>query len=99
MVGNEIIKNKTKEAILAMVGEEVLTTEQLIEKLFKSNVMSEKHCKTALIRKRFYELIKNNPEMKHVEARFICEEEFGAKETFVKDCIYYYRKVDFSQGF
>lgn len=96
---NKGVQRLTKQAILEIVGEEVLTTEQLIDKLFQSNVMSEKNCKIALIRRRFYELLSTNPKMNQTEARFICEDEFDAPETFVKNAIYRWRKVDFTDGF
>lgn len=93
------IKNATTETIRDLLGGEVITTEELIQRLFKANVISERHCKIALVRRRYYQLTKDNPSMKYVEAKFICEEEFGVSPTFVDKAIYRYRKVDFEDAF
>ena len=92
------IKEDTKTAVLSLVGGTVKNYEELMDYLFKANIVDERLCKIALIRKRYYELCQENKDMKYVEAKFICETEFNVSATFVDKAIYRYRKVDFGNG-
>lgn len=90
------IKKETKAVVMDLT--KGLTTDQLLEYLFKSRIVDERLCKIALIRRRYYQLFREDKNITGVEAKFICEEEFGVSQKFVEHAIYRYRRVDFETG-
>jgi len=59
---------------------------------FLKKLLDKRKCRIGLIKKLYDESLKEG--LAPVDARFECEEEFKASESFVKNCIYRYRNVE-----
>lgn len=91
MQNEEIIKGTSKIIIEKHKGD--FSIFELVSYLFESGIADVKRCRIALIRRRFYQLLQNNSQMKIGTAKDIISEEFEISVSSVDKAIYYFKDI------
>lgn len=86
------LKEATSEAIQEKLGN--VDTGELIAFLFDRNLIDIKRCQYALIKKHYWKLLRENQDLKSIDAKQITAVEFSVSISQVEKALYYYTKVE-----
>lgn len=88
--------NLTNEATKAICESlpETAPVKDVLEALFKKNLVDTKLLKIGLIRKFYFKMLQSNQDLKPIDAKELVAEDFGVSVSFVEKAIYKYRKVE-----
>jgi|GEM_PF-6561175 len=67
---------------------------EVVEYLFKKDLIDTKRCRYALIKRFYFDLLKDNPDLKNIDAQQITADSFNISTSQVEKSIYYYTKVE-----
>jgi hypothetical protein len=87
------LKTETTKAILEKLSSDA-QAEDILNYLFEKDLLDKKRCRHALVKRCYFNLLKDNPDLKNLDAKQITAEDFGVSMSQVDKSLYYYTKVE-----